>query len=88
MTVETGPETTPVTDPSQEAVTLHGQFRALDPNGAGVGLDKIRPFYPRVGWHTILSRVAELEAAGMLDKRAVMNPNGTIGYHLYTWKNA
>lgn len=88
MTIETVPSTTPVTEPTQEAVTLHGQFRALDATQQGVGLDKIRPFYPRVGWGVILSRVAELEAVGMVTKRAVMNSNGTVGYHLYTWKDA
>ena len=73
---------------SAEAQTLFNQFTLIDPSKSGVGLDKIRVFYPRVGWDVIFARVHELEDAGKLTKRAVLNPKGGVGYHLYTWVEA
>lgn len=73
---------------STEAQTLLNQFTLVDPTKSGVGLDKLRVFYPRVGWDVIFGMVHELEAAGRLTKRAVLNSRGSVGYHVYTWKEA
>lgn len=69
-----------------DAEKLHANFKAIDPLRNGVGLDKIRPFYPRVGWNKILGWCAELESAGKLAKRVVLNKTGGVAYHLYDWK--
>ena len=83
--------TTPAAAPaalSTEAQTLLNQFTLVDPTRSGAGLDKIRVFYPKVGWNVIFGMVHELEAAGRLRKRAVMSPRGTVAYHVYTWQEA
>jgi len=87
------PRSTPAAIPaatalSTEAETMFTQFKALDPSGAGVDLKKMRVFYPRTGWNVILSSVRELEDAGRLTKKAVLNNKGTVAYHVYTWKEA
>lgn len=85
------PQETPASAPaplSAEAALLLTQFKAVDPNRAGVGLDKIRMFYPRVGWDVIHARVQELEDANLLGHTPVMNQRGSVGYNLYTWKEA
>ncbi len=87
------PRSTPAAAPaatplSAEAQIMFTQFQALDPSSAGVDLKKMRVFYPRTPWNTILSSIRELESAGRLTKKAVLNSKGTVGYHLYTWKEA
>ena len=79
---------TPSTPLSDEAVTLLANFKAIDPLAKGTGLDRIAPFYPKVGWTVILARVKELEDAGKVARKPVMNAKGRVGYHLYTWKEA
>lgn len=74
--------------PSQDAQTLLGNFMAIDPTRSGVGMDKIRAFYPKVGWRKILAAADELERAGLLTKRAALNDRGGVSYHVYTWKEA
>ncbi len=71
---------------SPEAQQLIANFRAIDPTRVGVGLDKIRPFYPKIGWSKILRPAEELESAGLLVKRPVLNDRGGVAYNLYTWK--
>lgn len=71
---------------STEAQALYNQFTLVDPTRSGAGLDKIRVFYPKVGWNVIFGMVHELEQAGRLKKRAVMSPRGTVAYHVYTWQ--
>lgn len=71
---------------SEAAATLLSNFKAIDPRQEGVGLDKIRPFYPRVGWSKILAPVAELEAAGKLARRHELNNRGGVAFHVYTWQ--
>jgi hypothetical protein len=73
---------------SAEAAQMLQNFKAIDPNRQGVGLDKIRPFYPRVGWTQILAPVNELESSGLLSKTSVLNDRGAVGYHVYAWKEA
>lgn len=73
---------------SEEAQTLHTQFKAIDPQQKGVGLDRIALFHPKIGWSVILSWVAELEQRNMLTSKAVMNAKGRVGYRLYAWKEA
>jgi hypothetical protein len=82
------PAAGPAATLSTEAQTLYSNFVAVDPTRRGVGLDKIRPFYPRVGWSVILGQVAELEGAGMLTSRNVTNDRGGVAYKVYTWKEA
>lgn len=71
---------------SVEASQLHANFKAVDPRRNGVGLDRIRPFYPKVGWSVILTPANELIQAGFLKKRPVMNAKGSVGHELYTWQ--
>lgn len=93
--VSNQPQSAPVATPSpasapatlsNEAQAMFNQFTLVDPQRQGVGLDKLRVFYPRIGWDVIFAMVNELEAAGRLKKRAVLTPRGTVGYHLYTWQ--
>lgn len=76
----------PATSLSKPAQDMIAQFKAIDPTRAGIGLNVIRPFYPRVGWNVILATVNELEKAGILTKSAVINNKGLVGYHKYTLK--
>lgn len=71
---------------SEEAALMLSNFKAIDPRREGVGLDKIRPFYPRIGWSKILAPVAELERAGKLTKRNQLNQRGGVAFHIYTWQ--
>ena len=71
---------------SNAASLMLSQFRLLDPTRQAVGLDKLRPFYPRIGWNIILATVHELENAKLLTKKGVPNPKGGVGYHVYTWQ--
>lgn len=73
---------------SPEAQKLLNIFMVLDNDRAGVGLDKIRVFYPKVAWSVILEPAKELEAAGRLTRKPVLNAKGRVGYELYTWKEA
>lgn len=73
---------------SAEAQTMFNQFTMIDPQREGVSLDKLRPFYGRVGWSKLLTPANELVASGRLSKRAVMNGKGTVAYEVYTWKEA
>ena len=87
------PPEQPVSEPvvqavqlSPEATNLHNYLKMIDPNQEGVGLDKVRPIYPKVGWNVILGHCAELESAKMLTKRFVPGPSGRGGYDLYRWQ--
>lgn len=71
---------------SEAAVLMLSQIKMLDPNKQAVGLDKLRPFYPRIGWNIIGATVKELEDAGKLKARNVMSPKGTVAYKVYTWQ--
>lgn len=71
---------------SSEATKLHNFLKAVDPDKNGVGLDKVRPLYPKVGWNVVLRHVNELKNAGMVTETGVPNAKGGIGYNLYTWK--
>lgn len=73
---------------SAEAAELLANFKAVDPKRTGVGLDRIRPFYPRMAWSVILTPAKELEALGLLKRKSVMNGKGRVGYELYTWTEA
>lgn len=86
--VPAAPTPAPAPVLSQEAQTLYGNFKAIDPTNQGVGLDKIRPFYPRIGWGKILAWAAELEAAKLLTKTHKLNGKGGVAYHVYSWKDA
>jgi len=79
-------QSVPSGSPSTEAVNLHNYLKMVDPAQEGVGLDKVRPIYPKIGWNVILGHCAELETANMLTKRKVSGPNGRGGYELYTWQ--
>jgi len=86
------PEPTPepvqevVAPPSTQAMALHGFLKIIDPEQKGVGLDRVRPMYPKVGWNVILSHCAELESNGLLSKVRVTNANGKGGHEEYTWQ--
>lgn len=89
------PRTTPNPTPapatpalSPEAQTMLNQFTLVDPQRQGISLDKMRPFYGRVGWSVILAPANELVAAGRLSKRPVLNAKGGVAYEVYTWKEA
>ncbi|GEM_PF-2728097 len=84
--VQPVPQAQPVATPSVDAVKLHNYLKVIDLDQNGVGLDKTRPIYPKIGWNVILSHCAELESANMLSKRMVAGPNGRGGYDLYTWQ--
>lgn len=71
---------------SPEAQTMLNQFTLIDTQRQGIGLDKLRVFYPRIGWDVVFGLLHELEAAGRLKKRAVLNSRGSVGYHVYTWQ--
>lgn len=73
---------------STEAQALHNNFKAIDPSQGGVGLDKIRPFYPRVGWNKILGWVGELESQNLIGKTPKFTGKGAIAFYVYTWKDA
>ena len=84
--IPASPTTTGAPDEVPQPETLLSQFKAVDPARKGVGLDKIRMFYPRVGWDKIHAWVHQLEDAGSLKSQNVMSPKGTVAYKLYTWK--
>lgn len=80
----TSPE--PETALSSEAQRLYDYLKLIDPNQSGMGLDKVRPIYTRIGWNVILGHCAELETSNMLSKSFVAGPSGRGGYDLYTWQ--
>ncbi len=84
--------TTPTPAPeqvlSEEAAALHAQFKAIDPKRNGAGLNTIAMFYPKTGWNVIRGYVRELETAGMLTSRNVLNRKGGVSHKLYTWQSA
>lgn len=71
---------------SPEAQAFVNNLRAVDPRGEGIGLDKLRVFYPRVGWNVILAAANEAISAGLVKKQTVMNGRGGVAYHKYAVK--
>lgn len=71
---------------SEGASELLLNFRAIDRKQQGAGLHQIRQFYPQVGWDVILKDVKELQNAGLLETRKVLNDKGGVSHELYTWK--
>lgn len=81
------PQPTPqAAAPSADAVKLHNYLQIIDPQQQGVGLDMVRPIYPKIGWNVILAHCAELESANKLSKVFVPGLNGKGGYESYTWQ--
>lgn len=62
-----------------ELDTLHTQLTMLNTAGQGVSIDKLRVFYPGVGWGVIVKRIAALEQAGRVTKAA----RGKMGIEFY-----
>lgn len=54
-----------IPEPTQEELDeLAANIATLDPNGEGITMNKLRAFYPRLGWGHIQKRLEALKTAG------------------------
>lgn len=66
-----------IPDPTQEEVDqMAAHLAVLDPNREGVTMNRLRTFYPKLGWGHIMVRLAALKAAGRatVEKRSGGGP--------------
>lgn len=67
----------------EEKNVLHERLKALDPQQQGVTLNKLRVFYPRLGWGHILAAVRGLQADGRVKTALRGSP---VQFEYITWQ--
>jgi hypothetical protein len=71
---------------SDELDTLAQQIQMLDPDKEGIPMNRLRVFYPKLGWNDIQKGLSQLEAAGRLSSRMVKTPGAKVQFQHWTWQ--
>lgn len=70
--------------PTQEELDLlASQLVMIDPNGEGVTMDKLRVFYPKLGWGHIQARLNALKEAGRVTRK-LRSTGGAVPFEFWT----
>lgn len=72
-------EALPDATPGQQDLMLN-QLKLVDPGKEGITADRMRTFYPQVGWNVIFQVLYALVDAGKVKKRRVDKLD------VYTWQ--
>lgn len=73
-----------IPEPTQAEVDdIAAKIAVLDPDKAGITMNKLRVFYPKTGWGHILARLAALKAAGRV-KSELRGGAGPVPFEYWT----
>lgn len=73
-----------IPEPTQEEVDqIAAQLAMIDPERKGVTMNKLRVFYPKLGWGHILARLAALKAAGRATSK-LRAEGGPVQFEFWT----
>lgn len=72
-------------DPEAQG-TLHAQLQMLDPSQEGVTMNKLRVFYPKMGWNDIMKGLENLKEAGRVTNKLRTPTGSKVAFEYWTWQ--